>query len=85
MHHKYMIFVLKRFNQQIYKFQFDILDTYKSICIIANEWSDSASHKYCSVSASVMENLKFGIIFLRYYREENIRARTISDVTIKVF
>ena len=50
-----------------------------------DEWSDSACHEYCSVSSRyMMENLKFGVIFLGYYSVENNKAHIITDVIIKV-
>ena len=86
MHHKDVQFILKGLCHQIRKFQFEVQNKCKAICIIADEWSDDASQEYCSVSARyVMDNLDEGIIFLGFFRLENIRAETIANVIMKAF
>ena len=69
MHHKDVQFILKGLCHLIRKFQFEVLNKCKAICIIADEWSDDASQEYCSVSARyVMDNLDEGIIFLGFFQ-----------------
>ena len=78
MHHADVKFILKRCCQQIRRFQFDILNKSKAICIIADEWSDTYAHEYCSVSARyVMDNLDFGVS-----RLENVRAETVTAAIV---
>jgi len=86
MHHSDVTFVLKRCCKQIRRFQFDLLNKSKSICIIADEWTDITSKEYCSVSARyVMDNLDYGVVFLGFFRLGNIRAETVTAAIVNAF
>ena len=86
MHSNDVHFVLRKFADQIRTMQYNILNKSKFMCIIADEWSDSSSKEYCSVSARcVMENLTVHTVFLGYFRLQNIRAITVAEAIVKSF